>query len=87
MIFVCIALDPFETQNRASSLLPDEVTFMHDTLSKLRNCKGRNCTLRKTPMTLTTVQTPLPMPSVLNDVHKNSKRKHGKQLQTIDYNK
>lgn len=40
-----VFLDPFETQNRVSSLTPEEKAHLHDTLQKLVACKGRNCQL------------------------------------------
>lgn len=40
-----LRIDPFELQNRADSLKPEELSYLHDTLAHLMACKGRTCTL------------------------------------------
>lgn len=42
-----IVLDPFETQNRASTLRNEEKSYMHDTLEKLKGCRGKGCTIKR----------------------------------------
>lgn len=42
-----LLLDPFELQNRYSSLNETEKTVLHDTLVKLVACRGRSCTLSR----------------------------------------
>ncbi|CAG9831843.1 unnamed protein product [Diabrotica balteata] len=37
--------DPFELQNRANSLKPEELSYLHDLLARLMACKGRSCTV------------------------------------------
>lgn len=40
-----LRMDPFETQNRFSSLSADERKQMHNTLEHLKGCRGRSCTI------------------------------------------
>ncbi|XP_058445982.1 extracellular sulfatase SULF-1 homolog [Malaya genurostris] len=40
-----LRIDPFETQNRESSLTPEEKAVLHDTLDYMKNCRGKSCTL------------------------------------------
>uniref|UniRef100_A0A1B0CX50 Extracellular sulfatase C-terminal domain-containing protein n=1 Tax=Lutzomyia longipalpis TaxID=7200 RepID=A0A1B0CX50_LUTLO len=40
-----LRIDPFETQNRASSLSAEEKTQLHETLERLKSCRGKSCTL------------------------------------------
>uniref|UniRef100_A0A6P7GJH4 Extracellular sulfatase SULF-1 homolog n=1 Tax=Diabrotica virgifera virgifera TaxID=50390 RepID=A0A6P7GJH4_DIAVI len=37
--------DPFELQNNADSLKPEELSYLHDLLARLMACKGRSCTV------------------------------------------
>ncbi|XP_058975403.1 extracellular sulfatase SULF-1 homolog isoform X2 [Musca domestica] len=46
--FYDLKIDPFETLNRATSLSQAEKSYMHDTLAKLKNCKGKSCTIKRT---------------------------------------
>lgn len=39
--------DPFETQNRLSSLTAEERSYLHDTLEHLKGCRGRSCTIAR----------------------------------------
>ncbi|XP_055698244.1 extracellular sulfatase SULF-1 homolog isoform X3 [Phlebotomus papatasi] len=43
--FYNLRIDPFETQNRASSLSPEEKAQLHETLQRLKGCRGKSCTL------------------------------------------
>uniref|UniRef100_A0A6B2EH51 Putative sulfatase n=1 Tax=Phlebotomus kandelakii TaxID=1109342 RepID=A0A6B2EH51_9DIPT len=40
-----LRIDPFETQNRASSLSAEEKTQLHETLERLKGCRGKSCTI------------------------------------------
>lgn len=53
---------------------------MHDTLEHLKSCRGRNCSLRRQPqLQLNGARTALSaLPSAVNHVQRNNKRKHGK---------
>ncbi|XP_062714903.1 extracellular sulfatase SULF-1 homolog [Aedes albopictus] len=37
--------DPFETQNRESTLTPEEKVVLHETLEYMKGCRGKSCTL------------------------------------------
>ncbi|XP_062554295.1 extracellular sulfatase SULF-1 homolog [Armigeres subalbatus] len=39
--------DPFETQNRESTLTPEEKVVLHETLEYMKGCRGKSCTLPK----------------------------------------
>ncbi|CAD6992022.1 unnamed protein product [Ceratitis capitata] len=45
--FYNLKTDPFETQNRASTLTSEEKSYMHDTLEKLKGCRGKSCTIKR----------------------------------------
>lgn len=45
--FYNLKIDPFETQNRASTLRNEEKSYMHDTLEKLKGCRGKGCTIKR----------------------------------------
>ncbi|XP_055632222.1 extracellular sulfatase SULF-1 homolog [Toxorhynchites rutilus septentrionalis] len=40
-----LRIDPFETQNRESSLTSEERAVLHETLEYMKSCRGRGCTL------------------------------------------
>uniref|UniRef100_A0A1Q3F3V4 Putative sulfatase n=1 Tax=Culex tarsalis TaxID=7177 RepID=A0A1Q3F3V4_CULTA len=40
-----LRIDPFETQNRESSLTAEEKVVLHETLEYMKNCRGKSCTL------------------------------------------
>lgn len=40
-----VAVDPFETQNRESSLTAEEKAVLHETLEEMKRCRGKGCTL------------------------------------------
>lgn len=63
-------LDPFETLNRASSLTNEEKSYMHDALEKLKNCRGRSCTLKR--------HHPIIAAQAQDQISRPNKRKHGK---------
>ncbi|XP_055913011.1 extracellular sulfatase SULF-1 homolog isoform X2 [Eupeodes corollae] len=42
-----LRIDPFETLNQASSLTMEEKSYMHDTLNRLKSCRGKGCTVRR----------------------------------------
>ncbi|XP_065075177.1 extracellular sulfatase SULF-1 homolog [Ochlerotatus camptorhynchus] len=39
--------DPFETQNRESTLTAEEKVVLHETLEYMKGCRGKSCTLPK----------------------------------------
>lgn len=43
--FYNLRIDPFELQNRADSLKPEEKSYLHDLLARLMACKGKSCTV------------------------------------------
>ncbi|KAL5273857.1 SULF1 family protein [Megaselia abdita] len=45
--FYNLRIDPFETQNRASSLTLEERSHLHDTLNHLKGCRGKGCTIKR----------------------------------------
>ncbi|XP_046669143.1 extracellular sulfatase SULF-1 homolog isoform X2 [Homalodisca vitripennis] len=54
--FYNLRLDPFEQWNRASLLTPDERSQMHDTLTRLKSCRGvRQCTVTRRGTTTATI--------------------------------
>lgn len=69
-------LDPFETLNRASSLTLSEKSYMHDALDKLKSCKGKSCTIKRSPTTVN-------VSAATNGLQRGTKRKHGKLTYTI----
>ncbi|KFB53347.1 AGAP003374-PA-like protein [Anopheles sinensis] len=40
-----LRIDPFETQNRESSLTVEEKAVLHATLEEMKRCRGKSCTL------------------------------------------
>ncbi|XP_055544974.1 extracellular sulfatase SULF-1 homolog [Wyeomyia smithii] len=40
-----LRIDPFETQNRESSLTAEEKAVLHETLEYMKSCRGKSCTL------------------------------------------
>uniref|UniRef100_A0AAG5CXI3 Extracellular sulfatase SULF-1 homolog n=1 Tax=Anopheles atroparvus TaxID=41427 RepID=A0AAG5CXI3_ANOAO len=40
-----LRIDPFETQNRESSLTTEEKAVLHETLEEMKRCRGKSCTL------------------------------------------
>lgn len=76
--FLYAYLDRFETQNRASSLSPAERSHMHDTLERLKGCRGRNCSIRRQLPQLG--MSAALQPTAVNHVQRNNKRKQSKQL-------
>ncbi|XP_050079324.1 extracellular sulfatase SULF-1 homolog [Anopheles maculipalpis] len=40
-----LRIDPFETQNRESSLTVEEKAVLHETLEEMKRCRGKSCTL------------------------------------------
>uniref|UniRef100_A0A182RDD7 Extracellular sulfatase n=1 Tax=Anopheles funestus TaxID=62324 RepID=A0A182RDD7_ANOFN len=40
-----LRIDPFETQNRESSLTVEEKAVLHETLEEMKRCRGSSCTL------------------------------------------
>nr|XP_040221294.2 extracellular sulfatase SULF-1 homolog [Anopheles coluzzii] len=40
-----LRIDPFETQNRESSLTAEEKAVLHETLEEMKRCRGKGCTL------------------------------------------
>ncbi|XP_058172454.1 extracellular sulfatase SULF-1 homolog [Anopheles ziemanni] len=40
-----LRIDPFETQNRESSLTSEEKAVLHATLEEMKRCRGKSCTL------------------------------------------
>ncbi|XP_053669458.1 extracellular sulfatase SULF-1 homolog [Anopheles marshallii] len=44
-----LRIDPFETQNRESSLTAEEKAVLHDTLEEMKRCRGKSCTLPRHP--------------------------------------
>ncbi|XP_075146298.1 extracellular sulfatase Sulf1 [Haematobia irritans] len=69
--FYNLLIDPFETLNRASSLTLAEKSYMHDTLAKLKNCKGRSCTIKRPQ-----IVTDLSHSTMNNNLQRGTKRKH-----------
>uniref|UniRef100_A0A182W0M8 Extracellular sulfatase SULF-1 homolog n=1 Tax=Anopheles minimus TaxID=112268 RepID=A0A182W0M8_9DIPT len=47
--FYNLRIDPFETQNRESSLTAEEKTVLHETLEQMKRCRGQSCTLPRHP--------------------------------------
>ncbi|XP_017858455.1 PREDICTED: extracellular sulfatase SULF-1 homolog isoform X1 [Drosophila arizonae] len=73
--FYNLTIDRFETQNQASSLTPAERSHMHDTLERLKSCRGRNCSIRRQlpQLGMSAAATP---PTAVNHVQRSNKRKH-----------
>ncbi|XP_030571922.1 extracellular sulfatase SULF-1 homolog [Drosophila novamexicana] len=71
--FYNLTIDRFETQNRASSLSPAERSHMHDTLERLKGCRGRNCSIRRQLPQLG--MSAALQPTAVNHVQRNNKRK------------
>uniref|UniRef100_A0A182MEV5 Extracellular sulfatase C-terminal domain-containing protein n=1 Tax=Anopheles culicifacies TaxID=139723 RepID=A0A182MEV5_9DIPT len=44
-----LRIDPFETQNRESSLTAEEKAVLHETLEEMKRCRGQSCTLPRHP--------------------------------------
>ncbi|XP_053681328.1 extracellular sulfatase SULF-1 homolog [Anopheles nili] len=40
-----LRIDPFETQNRESSLTAEEKAVLHETLEEMKRCRGKGCTM------------------------------------------
>lgn len=55
-------VDPFETQNRYSSLSSSERQHMHKSLIQLQSCRGRRCTLPRVSTTIAQNLPPQPRP-------------------------
>ncbi|KAM7360350.1 extracellular sulfatase Sulf1 isoform 2-T3 [Cochliomyia hominivorax] len=71
--FYNLKIDPFETLNRASSLTSAEKSYMHDALTKLKSCKGRSCTIKKSLESLNNSTS-------VNSLPRGTKRKHASGL-------
>ncbi|XP_053966253.1 extracellular sulfatase SULF-1 homolog isoform X2 [Anastrepha ludens] len=71
--FYNLKIDPFETQNRASSLTSEEKSYLHDTLEKLKGCRGKSCAVKRHPLQQRQQQND----SALRPLPRGSKRKQG----------
>ncbi|XP_039952975.1 extracellular sulfatase SULF-1 homolog isoform X1 [Bactrocera tryoni] len=71
--FYNLKIDPFETQNRASTLTNEEKSYMHDTLEKLKGCRGKSCTIKR----YQTQHHQQQNESALRSVQRGTKRKQG----------
>ncbi|XP_061398755.1 extracellular sulfatase SULF-1 homolog [Musca vetustissima] len=80
--FYDLKIDPFETLNRASSLTQAEKSYMHDTLAKLKSCKGKSCTIKRT----VTVVNSNNSTSSNSVIQRGTKRKHVSSLITSSLN-
>ncbi|XP_036332397.1 extracellular sulfatase SULF-1 homolog [Rhagoletis pomonella] len=74
--FYNLKIDPFETQNRASSLTSEEKSYMHDVLEKLKGCRGKSCTIKRHPQNQLQ-QHQQQNESALRTLARDNKRKHG----------
>ncbi|KAH8280971.1 hypothetical protein KR054_005926 [Drosophila jambulina] len=81
--FYNLTIDRFETTNRAAGLTPGERAHMHDALEQLKGCRGRSCSIRRHQAQLDSGPSASQLPSAINQVHRNNKRKHSPLAGTV----